>query len=159
MTYLIWKFLHVLSVILLVGNITTGVFWAAHAVASRDLRLVGSTFEGIIRADRWFTTPGVIGLTVSGIAAAIVGGLPILGTGWILWGIVLLLVSGAAFGMGVAPLQRKILRISRETDAGESSWAEFEKLYASWKLWGAIAVLAPLAAVVVMVLKPDLPVF
>lgn len=159
MTYLIWKFLHVLSVILFVGNITTGVFWAAHAAAGRDLRLVASTFEGIIRADRWFTTPGVTGLTVSGIAAALAGNLPILGTGWILWGIVLLLVSGAAFGMRVAPLQREILRVARAGDGEESSWAAFEKLYGSWKLWGAIALAAPLAALVIMVLKPRLPAF
>lgn len=157
MTYLIWKFLHVLSAILFVGNIATGVFWAAHAAAGRDLRLVASTFEGIIRADRWFTTPGVIGLTVSGIAAAVVGRLPILGTGWILWGIVLLLVSGAAFGMRVAPLQREIVRLSREADGDETSWAAFERLYSSWKLWGAVALAAPLAAVVLMVLKPRLP--
>lgn len=159
MTYLIWKFLHVLSVILFVGNITTGVFWAAHAAAGRDLRLVASTFEGIIRADRWFTTPGVIGLTVSGTVAALAGNLPILGTGWILWGIVLLLVSGAAFGMRVAPLQREILSVARVGDGEESSWAAFEKLYGSWKLWGAIALAAPLAAVVIMVLKPRLPAF
>lgn len=158
-SYLIWKFLHVLSAIVFVGNITTGVFWAAHAAASRDLRTVATTFEGITRSDRWFTAPGVIGLTVSGIAAALAGGLPILGTGWILWGIVLFLVSGAAFGMRVAPLQREIVRAARAGDGGESSWAAFEKLYGSWKLWGGVALAAPLVAVVVMVLKPRLPAF
>lgn len=157
MGYLAWKFLHVLSAILFVGNITTGVFWAAHAAASRDLQTVGRTFEGIIRADRLFTTPGVVGLTVSGIAAAIAGGQSILGTGWILWGLVLLLISGAAFGMRVVPLQRAIAALARQPAGERDAWAEFEALYRSWKVWGAVALLTPLAAVVIMVVKPVLP--
>ncbi|HZD53257.1 MAG TPA: DUF2269 family protein [Woeseiaceae bacterium] len=157
MDYLIWKLVHVVSVIMFVGNITTGVFWAAHAVRSEDFALIASTFDGIIRADRRFTTPGVVGLTIGGIAAAISGGLPILGTGWILWGIVLLLISGAAFGMRVAPLQREILRLAREGDAADEARQTFRRCYASWQFWGTVALLTPLIAVVLMVLKPGLP--
>lgn len=159
MGYLTWKFLHVASVILFVGNIATGFFWAARAASSRDLRAIASTFEGIIRADRVFTTPGVLGLTLSGIAAAVVGRLPILGTGWILWGIVLLMVSGATFGMRVAPLQREIARLARTPQDETKAWVAFDSLYRSWKLWGAVAVLAPLIAVLIMVMKPPLPAF
>ena len=154
MTYLVLKLLHVISVIAFVGNITTGVFWGARAHASRDFRLIASTFEGIIRSDRWFTGPGVMGVLVTGVAAAIVGGLPILGTGWILWGIVLFVVSGAVFGMRVAPLQREIAALAA---SGEANRTAYEKLYQGWALWGLVALLAPLGAVVLMVLKPPLP--
>lgn len=159
MAYLTWKLLHVLSVILFVGNITTGIFWAASAVRSNDYRAMGSTFEGIIRADRWFTTPSVIGLTVSGIVAAMTGGLSILGTGWILWGIALLVISGAAFGMRVAPLQRELVRLARDAAGDAAAQTAFRERYRSWQIWGGIATLAPLLAVVVMVLKPHLPAF
>lgn len=157
MDYLIWKLVHVVSVILFVGNITTGVFWAAHAVRRGDFALIASTFHGIIRADRWFTTPGVVGLTVSGIVAAIAGGLPILGTGWILWGIVLLLISGGAFGMRVAPLQRELLLLAREAQGDDRAKETFRARYASWQVWGTVALVAPLFAVALMVLKPALP--
>ncbi|HEX2139863.1 MAG TPA: DUF2269 family protein [Woeseiaceae bacterium] len=157
MDYLIWKLVHVVSVILFVGNITTGVLWAANAVRSGDSALIAATFDGIIRADRWFTTPGVIGLTASGFAAAMTGGYPILGTGWILWGIALLVISGAAFGMRVAPLQRELVRLARQ-GLGEPGIGErFRKQYASWQLWGTVALLAPLVAVAIMVVKPALP--
>ena len=36
MMYLTLKFLHIVGVILLLGTITTGVFWKAHADKSRD---------------------------------------------------------------------------------------------------------------------------
>lgn len=157
MDYLIWKLVHVVSVILFVGNITTGVFWASYAVRSGDFALIASTFDGIIRADRWFTSPGVIGLTVSGIVAALTGGYPILGTGWILWGIVMLVISGAAFGMRIAPLQRQLVRLAREGVGDDTARETFRKQYTSWQLWGTVALITPLVAVAIMVIKPALP--
>jgi uncharacterized membrane protein len=159
MSYLIWKFLHVASVIVFVGNITTGVFWGAYANRSRDFGVIASTFEGIMRSDRVFTMPGVIGIVVSGLVAAIAGGLPILGTGWILWGIVLFVLAGFTFGSRVAPLQRRIAELARKGDTSDESWQAYDQLYRSWARWGWIALLAPVAAVVVMVLKPVLPAF
>lgn len=157
MGYLIWKLVHVVSAILFVGNITVGVFWAVDAVRSNDYGLIGRTFEGIIRADRLFTGPGAIGLLVSGIAAALSGNLPILGTGWILWGIVMFVIAGAAFGMRVAPLQRDLVRLAAEAGRDKEKQAAFHAHYRSWQLWGTVALLAPLIAVALMVLKPKLP--
>jgi uncharacterized membrane protein len=159
MSYLVWKFLHVGSVILFLGNITTGMFWGAHANRSRDFRLIASTFDGINRSDRVFTMPGVIVIVVSGVVAAITGGLPILGTGWILWGIVLFVVSGIVFGRVVAPLQRDIVQIAGSGNPDEENWRTYEALYARWARWGLLAVLAPAAAVLIMVMKPVLPAF
>jgi uncharacterized membrane protein len=159
MAYLILKLIHIASVVVFVGNITTGVFWGMRAHRSRNLGLVGSTFEGIIQSDRWFTTPGVIGILVSGIAAAMMGGLSILGTGWILWGIVLFAISGAVFGSRVAPLQRAIVDTARNAAPDGGAWAAYEKLYKGWALWGLVALLTPVGALIIMVLKPALPAF
>jgi uncharacterized membrane protein len=159
MTYLTLKLIHIVSVVVFVGNITTGVFWGMRAHRSRDLRLIASTFDGIIQSDRWFTLPGVIGILVSGIAAAIVGKLPILGTGWILWGIVLFVIAGIVFGRRVSPLQRDIVSLARSAADDSAAWPEYEKLYRGWALWGLIALLAPVGALIVMVLKPALPAF
>jgi uncharacterized membrane protein len=159
MAYLLWKFVHVASVILFVGNITTGMFWGMHAHRSRDFRLIAATFEGIMRSDRLFTMPGVIVIIASGVVAAITGGLPILGTGWILWGIVLFVVAGIVFGRIVAPLQRDIVRLTGNGDADEQNWKTYDQLYERWARWGLVAVLVPAAAVLVMVVKPVLPAF
>src|SRR5712664_4658772 len=60
-------------------------------------RLLAHTMDGIIRSDRIFTMPGVIGVIATGIAAAIYGDYPILRTGWILWTLILFVVSGLIF--------------------------------------------------------------
>jgi uncharacterized membrane protein len=155
--YLIWKILHVIGVVLFLGNIITGVFWAYHADRARDPRIIAHAFEGISRSDRWFTMPGVILLTVAGLAAAMSGGFPILRTGWIFWGLVLLILSGLTFMFFVAPLQRKISALAHAGSTGQFDSARYDSLRRSWALWGSIATLAPLAAVVLMVLKPILP--
>jgi uncharacterized membrane protein len=133
MSYLVWKLLHVASVVLFLGNIATGAFWAAHANQSGDLKQIAATFDGIIHSDRWFTVPGVIGIIVSGTCAAITANLPILGTGWILWAIILFLTSGIVFGVRLGPLQRKILVLTQSANNSDQIWADHRRLYESWK--------------------------
>ncbi len=156
--YLLFKLLHVVAVILFLGNIITGLFWKFHAEGTRDAKIIAHTFEGITRSDRWFTMPAVFLILAAGIPAAVIGKLPILGTGWILWSIVLFTISGLAFGMKVAPLQVEIAKLARAAEAaGKMDWDRYHKLVRSWEWWGLVAVLTPGAAVVLMVLKPTLP--
>lgn len=158
MLYLILKTVHVASVAIFLGNITTGLFWKEHADRTRDPRLIAHALEGIIGSDRLFTIPGVIGILIGGFGAAAMGHLPMLRTGWILWGIVLFSASGVAFMAGVAPLQRKMAALMRAGAAsGAPDWAAYKKLSTDWNLWGLIALLAPTIALVIMVLKPALP--
>ncbi|MGH7742329.1 MAG: DUF2269 family protein, partial [Candidatus Eiseniibacteriota bacterium] len=100
----------------------------------------------------------VLGLVVFGFGAAGIGGLPMLRTGWILWSIALFALSGVAFMAQVAPLQKKMLALARQGEAkGALDWDGYRKLSHSWDLWGAFALLTPLAAAVLMVWKPVLP--
>ena len=157
MEYLFWKLIHITSVVMFLGNIITGLFWAARAHKTKDFNLIASTFRSIISSDRYFTIPGVIGITFSGIVAAINGGFPILGTGWILWGIILFSISGIAFSIYVAPLQKKIFNFANSHDFSEKDWEVYKKLYKQWEVWGFIATLTPVGALIIMVLKPFLP--
>jgi uncharacterized membrane protein len=139
------------------GNITTGIFWKAHADRTGEPRLIAHTVEGIIRSDRWFTIPGVVAILLGGFGAAVAGGLPVLRIGWILWALVLFTVSGLAFVLRVAPLQRRMAALARAPGPGaELDWRSYAALSRSWQLWGAVATLAPFAAMALMVLKPAL---
>ena len=59
MSYLGWKLLHVLGVVLFVGNITTGILWKVHADRTRNPALIAHACAGLTRSDRFFTMPGV----------------------------------------------------------------------------------------------------
>lgn len=155
--YLTIKLFHVLAVIAFLGNIATGLFWHAHAARTRDPKLLAHTMEGIIRSDRFFTMPGVIGIIITGFAAAIYGGLPILRTGWIAWALALFAVSGVVFMIRVAPLQRQLLAFAAAGEQlGSFNYSQYRVLAIRWEVWGAVALLTPVAGLVLMVLKPTL---
>jgi len=157
MIYLSLKLLHIASVVVFLGNILTGLFWAAHANRTRDFSIIASTFDGIIRSDRMFTIPGVIGILISGTAAAVVAGVPLLGTGWVFWPIVLFSISGIVYGMRVAPLQRRLHALAAALEDTKLRRESFEGMYRSWEAWGLIAMGTPAIALAIMVLKPPIP--
>jgi len=153
--YLWLKLVHVTAVIAFLGNIVTGLFWHSHAARTRDPRLLAHAMDGIIRSDRLFTIPGVAVIIASGLAAAIAGGHPILGTPWILWSLVLFRVSGLVFVLRVAPLQVR-LRVLAQAGAerGAFDWDGYRRVARAWEAWGLVALLTPVAALALMVLKP-----
>lgn len=159
MTYLGWKLIHIASVVIFLGNITTGLFWAAHANQSGQFTHIASTFQGIIKSDRWLTIPAVFGILISGFAMAVNGRIPILGTGWVFWSLSLFAISGLVFSIWIAPLQSKIHEFVQQSEKTNSTWTEYRKLYLKWEIWGLLALITPIAALIIMILKPDLPSF
>jgi uncharacterized membrane protein len=150
--YLWLKLLHVAAVVAFLGNITTGLFWHWHAVRTREPRLIAHAMDGIIRSDRIFTIPGVVLIIVTGVAAAIIGGYPIGGTPWILWSLILFTVSGLAFVARVAPLQRELQALAQ--DGGSFDWDRYQAVARRWERWGALALVTPIIALALMILKP-----
>ena len=154
MTYFVLKSLHIVSVVLFLGNIITGVFWKIHADATGDLRARAQALDGLIKSDRVFTVPAVMLIIITGVALAMSMNLPILGTKWIGWALILFGISGVAFMAFVGPLQKKLLGNARAGLAGIWNEAEYHALSRSWGVWGAIATAAPLLALFLMVFKP-----
>ena len=152
MTYASLKLLHLIAVIIFLGNIITGLFWMWIAVQTKDLKIIAHTIKGVIRSDRLFTIPGVVFITAAGFATAIFGHIPILRSGWILWSIILFSISGVAFAWKVAPLQKKLYHLTTNS-SGNFDWALFKKVFTEWEVWGLIALLTPVGALVMMTLK------
>ena len=153
--YLFWKTIPILSVVLFLGIIITGIFWKAHADATRDPAVQAHALAGVIRSDMYFTIPAVLVIIVSGVALAHIAGLPILGTGWIAASLAAFGISGLLFGLSIAPLQRRLLDEARAGKAG-TEWPspEYRRMSLRWEIVGIIAILLPLAAVALMVFKP-----
>jgi uncharacterized membrane protein len=155
--YLLIKLVHIAAVIAFVGNITTGLFWHAHAARTRDPKLIAHAMDGIIRSDRLFTIPGVVIIIVTGVAAAIHGNFPLLRTGWILWSLIFFGISGLIFMVRLAPLQRQLRALAESAaQSGPFDYARYHALAVRWEIWGAAALLTPVAALALMVLKPVL---
>ncbi len=155
--YLLLKLLHIAATIAFLGNISTGLFWHAHAARTRDPKLLAHTMDGIIRSDRLFTGPGAGAMVATGFLTAILGRFPLLHTSWIVWTFVLFTISGLVFAFRVAPLQRQLRALAEAgAQSGSFDYARYHALAVRWEVWGAIALLTPAGALVLMVLKPEL---
>jgi uncharacterized membrane protein len=152
--YQVFKVLHVFAAVIFLGNILLAVFWKAHADRTGDPRVIAHTIEGIIRADRWFTMPGVTLLILTGFGAAGLMRIP-LTSFWIVASLVLLAVSAAAFMGRLVPIQRRMLALTRSAaGGGVFDRARYRLLSRQWIIWGVIATVTPLIALVLMVTKP-----
>jgi uncharacterized membrane protein len=135
-----------------------GVFWKDIADRTKDPRIIAHTMQGIIRGDRIFTIPAIIVLLIGGFGAAGIGHIPILSTGWILWGLILFIIAGIAFGP-LSRTQRLLLAEARAGISGTIDWSRYDALTKRWNILGMIALITPILAVAIMVLKPMLPAF
>jgi uncharacterized membrane protein len=154
--YLALKTIHVFAVVAFLGNISVGLYWKAVADATRDPAIIEHTMKGIIRGDRLITVPSIIVLFVAGLAAALNAHLPLLHTGWILWSLVLFIISGLAFGP-LTRVQLRLAEVAGQMAADESRRRGYEFLSRAWNFWGLIALGAPVVILVLMVVKPNLP--
>ncbi|MGD1006586.1 MAG: DUF2269 family protein [Ignavibacteriaceae bacterium] len=151
MIYSIWKLLHILAVILFLGNITVGAFWKLQADKSTERLKIAETFKNLIKADRVFTMPSVTALFIFGVGAAMQGNLSLVETPWILWSIVMLIISAFVFMTKVVPLQKQIFELASSEE--KFSWDLYLSLSRKWNVWGTIATVTPYIAVALMVLK------
>lgn len=152
--YLVIKLVHIIAVIIFLGNIFTGLYWMHRAHVTRNLMIIHHTWKSLICSDQLFTIPGVIVITTAGVIGAIQAHYPLLRTGWIFWAIVLFSLSGAVFGWILYPLQKRLRQFTGSKDTPDAfDWIAYNRFYKRWELWGAVALAAPVLALIMMVMK------
>jgi uncharacterized membrane protein len=151
-TYLLFKSLHLIGVILFIGNVAVSGMWKAMADRTRDPRIIAFAQRLITMTDWTFTLTGVVLVGISGFASAGTAHLP-MSTPWIAIGTGLFAGSGAIWLAILVPLQLKLGRLAKSfTDGGtipDAYW-RLEKL---WVVFGILATILPIVAVPVMVFK------
>lgn len=148
---LIMKLVHIIAAILFVGNITIAILWKILADKSKDRVRIAFTFEGIIKSDRIFTMPAVTLLIITGFGLSGLMKLNTIETGWILWSIILIIISGVVYMAKVVPTQKKILALAK--DEYKFNWKKYAALSKQWDIWGSITTITSYIALVLMVYK------
>jgi uncharacterized membrane protein len=91
--YNVLKFVHILGVVLFVGNIIVTALWKSRADESGDLATVAFAQRTVARTDWAFTLPGILLVFIGGYGMAVVGRVPLNGLRWLEWGQGLFYVS------------------------------------------------------------------
>jgi uncharacterized membrane protein len=152
-TYLLLKTLHLLGVILFLGNIIVTGWWKAMADRTRDPKIIGFAQHQVTMTDIVYTLGGIIILAAAGAGSAAYGGFTAT-TPWIEWGNAFFAGSGIVWVLILLPLQTKLGRTAKSFAQGGAIPADYWRLERWWVIFGLIATLLPLGAVVVMVFKP-----
>lgn len=153
MTYLVVKWLHILSSTLLFGTGLGSAFYMFFTSLSRDVRATAVVVRYVVIADWAFTTPTIIIQPLTGFYLIHLAQYPF-SSAWIMWSIVLYLVAGAAW-LPVVWMQIKMRDMAIE--AAGTNTALPEKYWRYLRLWVALGVVAFCALIVVfylMVAKP-----
>ena len=153
MAFAIFKFLHLLGVVLLLGNVTITSFWKVFADRTRDPRIIAHAQRMVTITDWVFTLTGISLLCVGGFGASWVAGIAPFGAAWLVQAETLFLVSGAMWLFILVPIQVRQARQARGFADGspipEAYWREGRR----WLLWGIIATVPLVGAVYVMLAK------
>jgi uncharacterized membrane protein len=126
----IWKFLHVLGVVLMLGNVIATGLWAHWAMALRDRQLAAFAAGAILWADLLLTLTGGAMLTIGGLKLALDMGLA-WDLPWLKQGVLALAASTGAWLAVLLPLQVVMLRAAKAGDT-----ARLRKAYRWWAVLG-----------------------
>ena len=155
MTYLVVKWLHILSSTVLFGTGLGSAFYMFFASRTRDPRVIATVVKHVVLADWVFTTPAIILQPVTGFYLMHLAGYP-LSSPWILWSVVLYLVAGAAW-LPVVWMQMRMRDLAAM--AARTGASLPQRYWGFLRVWVALGVVAFLSLVVVfffMVAKPAL---
>ena len=95
-SYLVVKWIHVLSSVLLVGTGFGSAYFMFFAHRSENVAAKALVARLVVRADTWFTTPAAIVQPATGLWLAHMAGWP-LATPWLAASLVLFVLAGACW--------------------------------------------------------------
>jgi uncharacterized membrane protein len=153
MSYLVVKWLHILSSTVLFGTGLGTAYYMFFASRTRDPRVIASVFGYGVAADWLFTTTTIVFQPLSGWYLAHVANIP-LTTRWIMWSIGLYLLAGACW-LPVVWLQLRMRDMARRSMADGTplppAYAHYLRI---WVLLGIPAFTALVIVFYLMVAKP-----
>lgn len=148
-----WLVLHIVGVVIFLGNIIVTAVWKVLADRTRNPAVVGYAQRLVTVTDIAFTATGAALIAVSGLAMADrFGGVD--GPGWLTLGLALFIASGVIWVTTMIPIQLKQARLARRFVDDGVIPDRYWQLATLWYVLGGIAILLPLINVYLMVAKP-----
>ena len=153
--YLIVKWLHILSSVLLVGTGFGTAFYLFFTNRAGSVSAIAVVSRLVVRADTWFTLPSVVFQPLSGLWLVHSAGWS-LTSHWLQASIFLYLLAGACW-LPVLWLQIQMRDLASDADKHSTPLPELYWSYARcWERLGYPAFFAMLGIYFLMVLKPVL---
>lgn len=152
--YFALKSLHIVGVILFLGNIIVTAWWKVMADLNGDPKVVSFAQRQVTLTDIVFTAGGVLLITLGGIGSATLSHLDLMHTRWLVWGRWLFTASGVIWIVVLIPIQILQARMARQFERNGFIPTRYWRLNRIWLIFGVTATVLPLVNVYWMVFKP-----
>jgi uncharacterized membrane protein len=153
MSYLVVKWLHILSSTVLFGTGLGSAYYMFFLSRTRDARVAAAAVRYVVIADWAFTTPTILLQPLTGLALVHMAGFS-LWTGWLAWSIVLYLLAGAAW-LPVVWMQIRLRDLARAAAAENRPLPEsYWRMLRGWVALGVVAFASLVIVFFLMVAKP-----
>lgn len=149
-----WLSLHILGVVLFLGNIIVTAVWKTLADRTQSPPVVAYAQRLVTVTDIAFTATGVVLIIVSGQVMADDFGGVFSGPSWLTIGWSLFIASGVIWLAVLIPVEVMQARLARDFRDSHAIPDRYWRLSMIWAVFGAIATLLPLANLYFMVFKP-----
>jgi len=154
MTYLAFKSVHILGVVLFLGNIIVTGYWKVLADRTGEPGIIAYAQRLVTLTDFVFTSGGVVLILIGAYGMVLTAGLDPFKPTWLLWGQGLFIASGVIWAVILIPTQIAQARAARAFAGGGPIPAAYWRMSRRWLIWGTVATLLPLANLYFMVFKP-----
>jgi uncharacterized membrane protein len=153
MTYLVVKWLHVLSSTLLFGTGLGSAYYMFFASRTRDARVAATVARHVVVADWLFTATTVVFQPLSGFYLVHLAGIPWTAP-WIVWSLGLYVLAGACW-LPVVWMQLRMRDLAASAAArGDPLPARYWRYLRYWVALGIVAFAALVVVFWLMVAKP-----
>ena len=146
--------IHILSAVVLIGNLITSAFWKVRADKTSNLETIASTCQALLRADYMFTIPGIVVLWASGMLLVAFTGWQRFEQLWLGLSFVLLVLTTIIWVVAMLPLQRRMARLAQEGLSQGRLEQAYSRASRRWSMFGGIATLLVVIILFLMVLRP-----
>lgn len=154
-TYLIIKWLHILSATILFGTGIGIAFFKWITDQKKDVRTIHLVSKHTVLADWVFTTPTVILQLITGVALTYLAGYPIM-SGWVFYSLCLYFFAGACW-LPVIWLQIRMYKLAKAADNDNTQLPQQYWEYARIWFWLGVPAFSALIFVYwLMVFKPGI---
>jgi uncharacterized membrane protein len=155
MSYNAWLSLHILGVVLFLGNIIVTAVWKLLADRTRNPPVVAYAQRLVTVTDIAFTATGAALIVVAGQVMAREFGGVFSGPAWLLWGWSLFIASGVIWLAVLIPIEVMQERLARRFRNAPTIPDRYWRLSLLWAVFGVIATVLPLVNLYLMVFKPE----
>jgi uncharacterized membrane protein len=155
MSYNAWLTIHILGVVLFLGNIIVTAVWKMLADRTRNPPVVAYAQRLVTVTDIAFTATGAVLIIVAGQVMAREFGGVFGGPFWLTLGWSLFIASGVIWLAILVPIEVMQERLARSFRDAPAIPDRYWRLSRLWAVFGVIATLLPLFNLYLMIFKPD----